>query len=165
MCYKAVIIPGICLMGFLLQVNPAAAQLKNDYPIQPVDFTQVQVTDDFWAPKIKVNADVTIPYTLQKCQSTGRIDNFLRASGSLKDDKHTTYPFDESDVYKVIEGASYSLQAKPNPANPNPCILCAPPVRRKEPCHDRLAGYFFVWHLPLHLPGRVFYRQLGTLRP
>jgi len=116
MCLKDVVISGIWLMGIMVQINPVSAQLKNDYPIQPVDFTHVQVTDNFWAPKIKVNADVTIPYTLQMCQSTGRIDNFLRASGSLKDDKHTTYPFDESDVYKVIEGASYSLQAKPNPA-------------------------------------------------
>jgi DUF1680 family protein len=114
--YKGGVIYSLFLMGFVLTGNEATAQLQNDYPIQPVDFTQVQVTDNFWAPKIKVNADVTIPYTLQKCQSTGRIDNFLRASGALKDDKHTTYPFDESDVYKVIEGASYSLQANPNPA-------------------------------------------------
>jgi DUF1680 family protein len=109
-------ITAIGVIGLLFDSNPAAGQLKNDYPIQPVAFTQVHVTDNFWAPKIKVNADVTIPYTLQQCKKTGRIDNFFRAAGTLKDDKHTTYTFDESDVYKVIEGASYSLQAKPNPA-------------------------------------------------
>lgn len=94
----------------------SAAQLKNDYPIQPVAFTQVQVTDNFWAPKIKVNAEVTIPYTLEQCKKTGRIDNFLRAAGKLKDDKNTSFTFDDTDLYKIIEGASYSLQAKANPA-------------------------------------------------
>ncbi len=94
----------------------SVAQLKNDYPIQPVPFTQVHVTDNFWAPKIKVNAEVTIPYTLEQCKKTGRIDNFLRAAGKLKDDKNTSFTFDDTDLYKIIEGASYSLQAKANPA-------------------------------------------------
>lgn len=104
------------IISVFFNSNTATAQLKNDYPIQPVAFTQVQVTDNFWAPKIKINADVTIPYTLEQCKKTSRIDNFFRAAGTLKDDKHTSFTFDESDVYKVIEGASYSLQAKPNPA-------------------------------------------------
>ncbi|WP_460557943.1 glycoside hydrolase family 127 protein [Ferruginibacter profundus] len=111
--YRVVALGMPALMFF---ATKAAAQLKNDYPIQPVAFTQVHVTDNFWAPKIKVNAEVTIPYTLQQCKNTGRINNFLRAAGTLKDDKSTTYTFDESDVYKIIEGASYSLQAKPDPA-------------------------------------------------
>jgi DUF1680 family protein len=109
-------IAAICITGLLLKSNLSTAQLKNDYPIQPVAFTQVHVTDNFWAPKIKVNADVTIPYTLAQCKKTGRIDNFLRAAGKLKDDKNTSLTFDDTDLYKVIEGASYSLQAKANPA-------------------------------------------------
>ena len=98
----------------LLLQNDCFAQLKNDYPIQPVVFTQVHVTDHFWAPKIKINAEVTIPYTLEQCRRTGRIDNFLRASGKLKDDKRTSFTFDDTDLYKVIEGASFSLQSKAN---------------------------------------------------
>lgn len=94
----------------------ACAQLKNDYPIQPVAFTQVHVMDNFWAPKINVNADITIPYTLEQCKKTGRIDNFLRAAGKLPADTMTAYPFDDTDLYKLIEGASYSLQVKKNPA-------------------------------------------------
>lgn len=109
-------ITAVGIISVFFNSNTAAAQLKNDYPIQPVAFTQVHVTDNFWAPKIKVNADVTIPYTLEQCKKTSRIDNFFRAAGTLKDDKHTSFTFDESDVYKVIEGASYSLQAKSNPA-------------------------------------------------
>lgn len=95
--------------------NLVNAQLKNDYPIQPVTFTQVHVTDNFWAPKIKVNADVTIPYTLEQCRKTGRIDNFLIAAGKKKADKLTEYTFDDTDLYKIIEGASYGLQVTKNP--------------------------------------------------
>ena len=87
-----------------------------DYPYKPVAFTQVQLTDRFWKPKIEVNATVTIPYILRMCKEHGRIDNFLKAAGRLPaGDKMTTYPFDDTDIYKLIEGASYSLQTTPNP--------------------------------------------------
>jgi DUF1680 family protein len=91
------------------------AQVKKDYPIQPVAFTQVQVTDSFWAPKIRTNAEVTIPYTLEQCRKTGRIDNFRRAAHTIPGDSMTEYTFDDTDLYKVIEGASYGLQVKKNP--------------------------------------------------
>jgi len=100
--------------ALLLGVVSAKAQLKNDYPIQPVAFTQVKVTDNFWAPKIKVNADVTIPYTFEQCSKTGRIDNFLVAAGKMTKDKLTEYTFDDTDLYKIIEGASYGLQVTKN---------------------------------------------------
>ncbi|NLR58587.1 glycoside hydrolase family 127 protein [Chitinophaga polysaccharea] len=102
--------------GMLLGSTGVQAQLQKDYPIKPVAFTQVKVNDNFWAPKIRTNASVTIPYTLEQCRKTGRIDNFLRAAGKLPGDKFTEYPFDDTDLYKVIEGASYGLQTQPNPA-------------------------------------------------
>lgn len=104
----------ILLSCFFIIDSTVFAQLAYDYPIQPVDFTSVKVEDKFWAPKIKVNEEVTLPYTFQKCEAEGRMDNFYRAAGILKDDKSTTYTFDDSDLYKVIEGASYSLQSKNN---------------------------------------------------
>ncbi|MEI6949031.1 beta-L-arabinofuranosidase domain-containing protein [Paraflavisolibacter sp. H34] len=94
--------------------GPSVAQ-KRDYPIQPVDFTRVHVHDHFWQPKMELNAGVTIPYVLEKCRETGRIDNFLRAAHRLPGDKLTEYTFDDTDLYKVIEGASYALQVKPDP--------------------------------------------------
>src|SRR5882757_187575 len=87
-------------------------QQGKDYAIQPVAFTRVKLTDNFWEPKIRVNAKVTIPYILDKCKKTGRVDNFLRASKKLSGDTATEFPFDDTDLYKVIEGASYSLQEK-----------------------------------------------------
>jgi DUF1680 family protein len=95
-------------------ISPAFAQLK-DYPIQPVAFTSVHVHDHFWQPRMEVNASVTIPYILQKCKEYGRIDNFLRAAKLMPGDKLTEYTFDDTDVYKVIEGASYAMQVKKNP--------------------------------------------------
>lgn len=91
----------------------AQAQLK-DYPIQPVPFTDVRVDDAFWAPKIEVNREVTIPYVLRMCKEHGRINNFIIAA-KHSGGKLTVYPFDDTDLYKAIEGASYGLQVKKNP--------------------------------------------------
>ncbi len=96
----------------LLTADAVFAQKKfTDYPIQPVSFTQVHLTDDFWAPRLETNAKVTIPYVLEQCRKHGRIDNFLIAAHKKKG-KLSTYPFDDTDLYKLIEGASYSLQEK-----------------------------------------------------
>ena len=86
-----------------------------DYPIQPVPFTAVKLTDNFWAPRIKKNASITIPIAFGFCESTGRVKNFEIAAGRDTGKFQTIYPFDDSDVYKIIEGASYSLQTFPDP--------------------------------------------------
>jgi DUF1680 family protein len=93
-------------------VRSAAAQ--HDYPIRPVLFTQVSVTDQFWLPRIETNRTVTIPASFDRCQTTGRVHNFEMAA--LKQGKFcTVYPFDDTDIYKTIEGASYSLAVHPDP--------------------------------------------------
>src|SRR5437870_7509468 len=88
--------------------QPAKAQ--RDYPVKPVPFTAVHLNDSFWAPRIEINRTVTIPFAFQKCEENGRIENFNRAAaalkGELKDKKLPPYPFDDSDLYKVIEGAA-----------------------------------------------------------
>lgn len=109
------IVPTLALLTLFTSCNLISKNKNKDYPIQPVAFTQVLVTDNFWAPKIKINAEVSIPYTLEKCETKGRIDNLFRAAGKLNDDKCTSFTFDETDIYKVIEGASYSLQSNANP--------------------------------------------------
>ena len=92
---------------------------SRDYPVKPVPFTAVHLTDNFWAPRIEINRSVTIPFAFQKCEETGRIENFTRAAaalkGELKDKKLPPYPFDDTDLYKVIEGASYTLSVHPDP--------------------------------------------------
>ncbi len=88
----------------------------NDYPIHPVSFTAVRLTDAFWAPRLTVNQQVTIPIALDQCYSTGRVDNFLKAAGVMPGYFNTGYTFDDTDIYKIIEGASYSIRMLPNAA-------------------------------------------------
>src|SRR5215470_7886885 len=101
-------------------LSPLLAQQTRDYPVKPVPFTAVHVTDGFWAPRIEINRTVTIPFAFQKDEETGRVNNFERAAAALRgeqltDKKAPGYPFDDTDVYKVIEGASYALSVHPDP--------------------------------------------------
>ena len=88
--------------------------LIKDYPIKPVAFTRVDINDDFWAPRLETNRKVTIPYNFKKCEETGRIRNFAIAAG-LEEGEFEGIYFNDSDVFKVIEGASYSLQVYHDP--------------------------------------------------
>ncbi len=90
------------------------AQMKKDYPIQPVPFTQVHMTDGFWYNRMEINRTVTIPYALKLLEETGRIKNFAIAGKQATGDFCSKYYFDDSDVFKVIEGASYALMLKPD---------------------------------------------------
>lgn len=85
----------------------------SDYPIRPVGFTQVDISDSFWKPRIDTAVNITIPYDFEKCEETGRIDNFAKAGG-LMDGPHKGIFFDDSDVFKVVEGAAYALQIAPD---------------------------------------------------
>ena len=85
-----------------------------DYPISNVSFANVRVSDRFWAPRIKQNQEVTIPIALQQCYNTGRVDNFLKAAGKKEGYFNTECTFDDTDIYKIIEGISYSIQTSPN---------------------------------------------------
>jgi uncharacterized protein len=71
-------------------------------------FTEVKIEDDFWAPRIKLNREKIVPHNLKYCESTGRISNFAKAAGLMPGEFQGIY-FDDSDVYKVIEGAAYTL--------------------------------------------------------
>jgi DUF1680 family protein len=87
---------------------------KQDYPIQPIPFTSVKLSDQFWTPRIETNRTVTIPASFARCESTGRVKNFVMAA-EHKGKFCTAYPFDDTDIYKTIEGASYSLAEHPDP--------------------------------------------------
>src|ERR1700749_3939669 len=91
----------------------AFAQSK-DYPIQPVPFTSVKLSDKFWSSRIETNRTVTIPASFERCESTGRVKNFVMAA-EHQGKFCTVYPFDDTDIYKTIEGASYSLAVYPDP--------------------------------------------------
>jgi DUF1680 family protein len=90
------------------------AEMIQDYPIQPVPFTSVTVEDDFWRPRIETNRTITIPFAIQKNEETGRVDNFALGAGR-KEGKYQGRRFNDTDVYKVIEGIAYTLQVHPDP--------------------------------------------------
>ena len=85
-----------------------------DYPVSPVDFTQVNVLPGFWHSRITTACDVTIPYAFRKCEETGRVDNFIFAGGIREGKFRGSFGFDDSDVYKIIEGGAYSLMLEPD---------------------------------------------------
>ena len=96
----------------LLGTVAVSAQQK-DYPIQAVPFTSVKLTDNFWLPRVRINHTVTIPASFERCENTGRVKNFEMAaarSGKFC----TVFPFDDTDIYKTIEGASFSLSLYPD---------------------------------------------------
>src|SRR5438105_3250612 len=97
-----------------------SAFAQHDYPVKPVPFTAVHLDDIFWAPRIETNRTVTIPFAFEQCEKSGRMDNFERAAkalrgGELTNRKAPGTPFDDTDPYKVIEGASYALAVQPDP--------------------------------------------------
>jgi hypothetical protein len=109
----------LCLVS--AAVSPAATSpATHDYPFQPVPFTAVHLTDAFWAPRLETNRLTTIPYAFKKCEESGRMYNFERAATVLRgetiaDRKPPGFPFDDTDPYKVLEGASFSLAVQPDP--------------------------------------------------
>ncbi|HOX83003.1 MAG TPA: glycoside hydrolase family 127 protein [Chryseolinea sp.] len=102
------------LFSFLLILaGPGLFAQQKDYPIKVVPFNQVHFSDSFWLPRIKTNHLVTIPASFERCESTGRVKNFEMAAA--KSGKFcTVYPFDDTDIYKTIEGASFSLTLFPD---------------------------------------------------
>src|SRR5690349_896361 len=100
-------------------VQRSATRPVRDYPVQPMPCTPVHMNDVFWAPRIETNRTVTIPFAFKKCEETGRVGNFERAAAALRGEKVDRtippYPFDDTDIYKVIEGASYTLSVRKDP--------------------------------------------------
>jgi len=94
--------------------NKDQAKKLPDFPTQPVNYWEVKVTDDFWAPRMETNRLVTIPYLFRMNEETGRVDNFRIAAG-LKAGQHTGKRYNDSDIYKAIEAAAYTLKTNPDP--------------------------------------------------
>jgi len=96
-------------------VPTAPAPLARDYPIRPVPFTEVTLSDAFWAPRLEINRTVSIPYALRMNEETGRVDNFRKAARLLTG-PHKGRRFNDSDVYKSMEATAYALRLRPDPA-------------------------------------------------
>lgn len=100
----------IALTGFAQEKK----QQAHGYPIDPVPFTSVKVTDAFWGQRLQASREVTIPLAFSKCEETGRYENFVKAANPSEEYVVGGLAFDDTDVYKTIEGASYLLQTYPD---------------------------------------------------
>ena len=108
----------ISAMGLVVLAISHAVCLQAEEPkhrkLSAVPFTDVKVEDDFWAPRIKTNREVSLPHNFKWCEETGRFSNFAKAAGDMEGKFEGIY-FNDSDVYKVLEGAAYSLADHPDP--------------------------------------------------
>jgi len=111
---------------FLLCAAVTTAHGAMDYPVQPVPFTSVRLDGGLLGNRQTTNAEVTMRFALDQCDTSGRVKNFdlaaevmrRRAAGetNFQIKPPTQYPFDDTDVYKAIEGAAYCLSTKPDAA-------------------------------------------------
>lgn len=111
----------ITAMALALAFSAACAKQapQADYPVKPVAFTDVHLNDSFWAPRLETNRTVTIPHIIKEDEETNRVKNFDLAKEALAGTTGlqfcTRFPFDDSDVYKTIEAASYAMATRPDP--------------------------------------------------
>ena len=107
--------PSLLVLALMLiaVVSCSKPDQSAGYPVKAVSFENVSLEDVFWSKKIKTNREVTIPFALQKISETGRMDNFLKASGRMEG-PHEGKRYNDTDVFKVIEGIGYSLQVHPD---------------------------------------------------
>jgi len=98
----------VALLVTVIVFAASCAKHPAETALEAVDFTKVEITDDFWNPRIRANAEVTIPHALAKCEDEGRMDNFRRAAGLEEGQWRGHFGFDDSDLYKVLEGMAYT---------------------------------------------------------
>lgn len=111
---KVLILFSSCALAGLWSCSAPVYQ-QPEAPIQEVPFTQVHIEDQFWSPRIETNRTVSIPSAFKECEKNGRFDNFALAAGMIQGEHQGDFSFDDTDPYKVIEGASYSLAVKYDP--------------------------------------------------
>src|SRR5258708_13134363 len=119
----------LCLLGGTALLYTGALQAQQrDYPISPVSFKQVQLTDSFWSPRIERNRTATIPASFPRCESTGRVSNFIMAARGMASQQMTDqgmtappkgkfctkYPFDDTNISTTIKAASYPPPLPPH---------------------------------------------------
>ena len=112
--FRPVVLLAVATTALLVAQEPARHPAR-DYRIRPVPFYDVTVDDGFWAPRIDRNRSVSIPHIMRENERTGRVANFEKAAG-LKQGDYQGRRFNDSDVYKTIEAASYALKARPDAA-------------------------------------------------
>ena len=137
-----------CTVAFSIAIHG-----QNTAQITEVPFTQVRIQDAFWSPRIETNRTVSIPSAFRECEKNGRFDNFAIAGGLKEGEHRGDFSFDDTDPYKIIEGASYSLAVKYDAR-----LGCLSGQRHRTDC--RRAG---IRRLPDHLRDQPLYPSFGLV--
>lgn len=83
--------------------------------IEQIDFSHVKIQDIFWSPRLEKHFTATLPVCIDQIENqTGRMQNFENAAKG--EGKHSGIFFDDSDVYKALEGIAYGLVNHPDEA-------------------------------------------------
>ena len=103
--------------AFLLQGCQTSKEDIKEQPlkmIEQIDFSHVKINDNFWSPRLSKHVSATLPVCIDQIENqTGRIRNFENAAKG--EGEHSGIFFDDSDVYKALEGMAYSLINNPDP--------------------------------------------------
>jgi DUF1680 family protein len=100
------------LFSFAISISYAQTAIQK---IEPVNFSQVEIEDSFWKPRIHTVSKVTIPVCINQTEvKTARIRNFEKVAAK-KGEQHEGIYYDDSDVYKALEAMAYSLKNYPDP--------------------------------------------------
>ena len=99
----------LILLLFLSQIC-----ISQTSPITSIPLKDVKLHQGFWHDRLETSRKVMVPHAFHECEETGRIDNFAVAGG-LKKGVFKGTRFDDSDVFKVVEGAAYTLQNNYDP--------------------------------------------------
>lgn len=100
----------------LLALAPLVGQTgASGYPIRAVPLADVKLTGGFWGERSDVNRAVSIPHIFRQNEKTGRVANFAKAAKRVSG-PYEGRRFNDTDIYKAIEAASYSLAQRPDPA-------------------------------------------------
>ena len=101
------------MFPLLLLICACAGKEQQQKLITPVPFSKVKIEDGFWSPRLQAHKDVTLAVCIDQIENqTGRIRNFENAA--LGKGEHSGIFFDDSDVYKALEGMACSLQNHPD---------------------------------------------------
>lgn len=129
--------------------------------IEQIDFSHVKINDNFWSPRLSKHVSATLPVCIDQIENqTGRIRNFENAAKGAGE--HSGIFFDDSDVYKALEGMAYSLINNPDPElekkRTNGLINSLPP-------NDRTDTSTLFTHLPAWINGGLIWTSMRCTAP
>jgi DUF1680 family protein len=129
--------------------QPAAPATTAHVGLTPIPLRSIELTGGFWKNRQDTNATRTVWANIEQCEKTGRLSNFDEAAKYLKGDTTATNRgllFNDSDVYKVLEGAAYILAARPDGEGSGKLRETCDDIIRRIAAAQHADGYINTYH-------------------